>query len=61
MANEFSSFDVVGKKEDVSDIISNITPTKAPFTSLVKSTSVHNTVFSWQEDELRDTGAERRR
>jgi hypothetical protein len=57
MANEFSSFDVVGKKEDVSDIISNITPTKVPFTSLVKSTSVHNTVFSWQEDELRDVAA----
>lgn len=57
MANEYSSFDVVGKKEDVSDIISNITPTKAPFTSLVKSTSVHNTVFSWQEDELRAAAA----
>lgn len=57
MANEFTSFDVVGKKEDVSDIISNITPTKAPFTSLVKATSVHNTVFQWQEDELRDAAA----
>jgi hypothetical protein len=57
MANEFSSFDVVGAKEDVSDIISNITPTKAPFTSLVKSTSVHNKTFDWQEDSLRDTAA----
>jgi hypothetical protein len=57
MANEFSSFDVVGKKEDVSDIISNITPTKAPFTSLTKSESVHNTVFQWQEDVLRDPAA----
>lgn len=55
MANEFTSFDVVGKKEDVSDIISNITPTKAPFTQLVREVSVHNTVFQWQEDELRDT------
>jgi hypothetical protein len=57
MANEFSSFDVVGKKEDVSDIITNITPTKAPFTSLTKSESVHNTVFQWQEDVLRDPAA----
>jgi hypothetical protein len=57
MANEFSSFDVVGKKEDVSDIITNITPTKAPFTSLTKSESVHNTVYQWQEDVLRDPAA----
>jgi hypothetical protein len=57
MANEFSSFDVVGKKEDVSDIITNITPTKAPFTSLTKSESVHNTLFQWQEDVLRDPAA----
>lgn len=55
MANTYTSYDVVGAKEDVSDIISNITPTKAPFTSLTKSESVHNTYFEWQEDALRDT------
>jgi len=49
----YSSYDVVGKKEDISDIITNITPTKAPFTSLVKTESVHNTLFQWQEDVLR--------
>jgi hypothetical protein len=54
MANEFTSFDVVGKKEDVSNIISNITPTKAPFTTLTSEEGVHNTLFQWQEDKLRD-------
>ena len=26
---QYQSYDVVGKKEDISDIITNITPTKA--------------------------------
>lgn len=54
MPSTYTSYDVVGKQEDVSNIISNITPTKAPFTSLTKSESVHNTLFEWQEDKLRD-------
>jgi len=57
MANEYTSYDIVGAKEDVSDIITNITPTKAPFTSLTKQETVHNKVFDWQEDALRDPAA----
>lgn len=48
----FTAYDIVGKKEDVSDIISNISPTKTPFTSLTGSDRVHNTLFQWQEDSL---------
>ncbi|MBR1173898.1 DUF5309 family protein [Bradyrhizobium sp. KB893862 SZCCT0404] len=55
MGTQYQSYDVVGAKEDVSDIISMITPTKAPFTSLTKQETVHNTYFEWQEDELRDS------
>ena len=54
MANQYKSYDTVGKKEDVSDIISNITPTKTPFSSMVGSETVHNTLFEWQWDDLRD-------
>ena len=57
MGTQFQSYDVVGKKEDVSNIITNITPTKAPFTTLTKEESVHNTYFQWQEDKLRDPAA----
>lgn len=57
MGTQYTSYDVVGKKEDVSNIISNITPTKAPFTSLTKSETVHNTLFQWQEDKLRDAAS----
>lgn len=48
----FVTYDQVGIKEDVSDVISNISPTATPFQSLVKTERVSNTVFQWQEDEL---------
>jgi hypothetical protein len=44
----------VGIKEDVSDIISNITPTKTPFQSMIGSEKCTQTLFQWQEDSLRD-------
>lgn len=49
----YSSYDTVGRKEDVSDIISNISPTKTPFQSMIGSETVHSTFFEWQEDDLR--------
>lgn len=61
MPAQYTSYDVVGKKEDVSPIISNITPTKAPFTSLTKQETVHNTLFQWQEDKLRDVAANKQK
>ena len=48
----YTSYDVVGKKEDVSDIITNISPTKTPFTTMVGTEKVHNTLYQWQEDSL---------
>jgi len=48
----YTSYDVVGKKEDISDVITMISPTKTPFTTLVKDGKVHNTIFQWQEDSL---------
>ena len=48
----FTSYDAVGIKEDVSDIISNISPTKTPFTTLIGKGSVTTRLFQWQEDEL---------
>jgi hypothetical protein len=54
---QVSTFDIVGKKEDVSPIISNISPTDYPFTSLTGAESVKNTLFQWQEDSLRSPAA----
>src|SRR5690242_12889212 len=49
----YTSYDQVGAKEDVADVISNISPTKTPFQSGIGSEKVHNKVFDWQEDSLR--------
>lgn len=47
-----SSYDQVGKKEDVSDIITNISPTKTPFQAMIGSEGIHTIVHQWQEDSL---------
>ncbi len=46
------SYDQVGKKEDISDIITNISPTKTPFTTLTGAEGIHNILHQWQEDAL---------
>lgn len=52
----FKTYDQVGKKEDVSDVITNISPTTTPFQTLIKNERTTNTVFQWQEDELASVG-----
>uniref|UniRef100_UPI001651A97E SU10 major capsid protein n=1 Tax=Methylobacterium sp. B34 TaxID=95563 RepID=UPI001651A97E len=49
-----TTYDLVGIKEDVSDIISNISPTKTPFISKIGSEKPTQTLHQWQEDSLRD-------
>ena len=50
--NNFKTYDQVGKKEDISDVISNLSPTETPFSSLIGDEKVTNTLFQWQEDAL---------
>jgi hypothetical protein len=50
----FTSYDAVGAKEDVSDIISNITPTKTPFQTALSTEKIKNKIHEWQEDSLAD-------
>lgn len=52
MTTHFKTYDQVGIKEDISDVISNISPTATPFQTLIKSEKVSNTLFQWQEDSL---------
>src|ERR1043165_2753524 len=52
-----TTYDTVGKKEDVSDIFSNISPSKTPFISITGKETVHNWAFDWQEDSLRSSAA----
>lgn len=48
----YTTYDQVGKKEDVSDIITDITPTDTPFFSMIRSEKVSARTFSWLEDSL---------
>lgn len=51
-ASKFGTYDQVGQVEDVSDIISDITPTDTPFQTLIGSMTTKSTTFEWQEDSL---------
>lgn len=46
------TYDLVGKKEDVEDIIYDISPTDTPFLSSIGSTKAKSTVHQWQQDKL---------
>ena len=49
----FQTYEQVGIKEDISDVISNISPTKTPFQTSIGNEKITNTLFQWQTDALR--------
>lgn len=53
----FSTYKQIGKAEDVSDLISNITPFDTPFSTLIKSEKMTGRTHEWQEDELADASS----
>ena len=53
-ANTFSTYDSVGIREDLSNIIYNIDPTATPLYSKSAKTKARNTVFEWMTQALRN-------
>jgi hypothetical protein len=51
-ASKFATFDQIGQAEDVSDVISTLTPTETPFLTAIGSKSTNASTFEWQEDSL---------
>lgn len=51
-ANTFDKYDAVGIREDLSDVISNISPTQTPFMSNAGKGKADQTQFDWQTDTL---------
>ncbi len=51
--NTFDSYDAVGIKEDLKDVIYNISPEETPFYTKSRKTTVSNTLHEWQTDSLR--------
>lgn len=53
VTNTQTHYDVVNIREDLSDIIYNISPTDTPFLSAIgKGPAAKNTYYEWQTDEL---------
>lgn len=52
ITNAFSTYDQVGAKEQVSNLISNIAPAETPFFSSLKKFSVQQKLHQWQTDSL---------
>lgn len=57
IANTFTTFDAIGIREDLSDLISDISPTTTPFQSNIGSRDADNTYFEWQTDSLATASA----
>ena len=52
-----TSYDVVGIREDLRDVIYNISPEETPFLSKCKKSKATNTYHEWQTDTLRSSAA----
>ena len=50
--NVFSTFDAQGNREQLSNVIYNISPTSTPFMSSIGKNSIKNVVFNWQTEAL---------
>jgi len=50
--NTFDTYDAVGIREDLQDVIYSISPTDTPFMSSAGREAVRNTLHEWQTDSL---------
>jgi hypothetical protein len=56
-SNTFDSYDAVGIREDLKDVIYNISPEETPFYTKARKTTAKNTLVEWQTDSLRASTA----
>ena len=56
-SNTFDSYDAVGIKEDLKDVIYNISPEETPFYTKAGKATARNTLHEWQTDSLRASAA----
>mgnify|MGYP003632907073 FL=1 len=52
VANTFQTYGAIGNREDLSDIIYNISPTDTPFMSSIGKEKAAGTLHEWQTDAL---------
>ena len=52
VTNTFLTYDAKGIREDLSDLIADISPTQTPFQSNIGTREAENSYFEWQTDSL---------
>ena len=52
VTNAFDSYEAIGNREDLADIIYNISPTQTPFLSAIGKRNISNVQFDWQTEVL---------
>ena len=52
----YKTFNQIGKREDIEDIIYDVSPTLTPFTSSIGSSAASATLHQWQQDSLAAVG-----
>lgn len=57
VTNTFLTYDAKGIREDLSDLIADISPTQTPFQSNIGTRDASNTYFEWQTDSLATASA----
>ena len=57
LSNTFDSYDAVGIKEDLEDVIYDVSPEETPFYSACGKVKARNTYHEWQTDALRSSAA----
>ena len=57
VANTFDSYDAVGIREDLQDVIYDVSPEETPFYTACAKAKAKNTYHEWQTDALRASAA----
>jgi len=52
VTNTFTTYSAKGIREDLSNIITNISPEETPFQSNIGKENITNTLYEWQTDAL---------
>jgi hypothetical protein len=55
--NTFDSYDAVGIREDLENVIYDVSPEETPFYTTCKKVTASNTYHEWQTDSLRASGS----
>jgi len=57
VSNTFTTYSAKGIREDLSNVITNISPEETPYQSNIGRETISNTLFEWQSDSLADAGS----